>query len=192
MTTKLAVINLSLVYLGNPVVASLNIADPVINAMSLIYDNEKANLLSWHPWRFATKWADLALVSPQPDPVPNPKYQYVYELPYDYIQAYDTYYWQDYQIVGRQVLTNQNPPWRWGYIYDIPESNYPQYFVSALSHILASKSATLLTENAEIAKYWQQQADIQSMRAQNRDATAVPAVSIRDNPLLANHFYRGF
>ena len=117
---------------------------------------------------------------------------HVNTLPIDYIQAYDTYYWQDYQIVGRQVLTNQNPPWRWGYVYDIPESNYPQYFVAALSHTLAAKSATLLTENAEIAKYWQEQANIQSMRAQNRDATAVPAVSIRDNPLLANHFYRGF
>jgi len=192
MTTKLEIINQSLAYLGNPVVSTLNIADPVIHAMSIIYDTEKANLLAWHPWRFATKWATLALTAPQPDPIPNPRYQFAYDLPLDYIQAYDTYYWQDYQIVGRLILTSQNPPWMWGYIYNIPDDNYPQYFVAALSHTVAAKSATLLTENAEIAKYWQQQADIQNMRAQNRDATAVPAVSIRDNPMLANHFYRGF
>ena len=192
MTTKLEVINQALAYLGDPVVTTLNIANPVINAMSIIYDAEKANLLSWHPWRFATKWEKLIPVISPPNTPPNPRFQYAYELPLDYIQAYDTYFAADYQIVGKLVLSNQAPDWYWGYIYNIPESDFPVYFVLALSHILAAKSATVLTGNTAIAKYWGDQAMIQQMRAQNRDATAVSAVSVRDNPMLANHYYRGF
>ena len=189
MATKLSVINQALAYLGNPVVSTLNIADPVINALSQIYDAEKLNLLSFHPWRFATKWAQLV---PSSATSPYPHYAYAYELPLDYITAYNTYFWADYQIVGQLILSNQNPPWLWGYIYDVNETDYPGYFTLAMSHQIAAKSATLLTENPEIAKYWQEQATVQNMRAQNRDATAVPATAIKDNPLLANHYYRGF
>lgn len=189
MATKLDIINQAYAYLGNPMINTLNIADPVVNAMSQIYDAEKLNLLSFHPWRFATKWAELQ-VSPQPPSYP--KWGFSYELPQDYITAYNTYYWADYEIVGQNVYTNNNPPWLWGYIYDASPTVFPGYFVLALSHQIAAKSATLLTENPEIAKYWQEQALIQNMRAQNRDASAVTAVAIKDNPLLANHYYRGF
>ncbi len=189
MATKLEVINQAFAYLGNPVISTLNIADPVVNAMSLIYDAEKLNLLSFHPWRFATKWATL---QPSPTAPSHPRLQHSYDLPQDYITAYNTYFWADYEIVGEKVFSNQGPPWLWGYIYDVSESLYPGYFTLALSHQLAAKSATLLTENPEIAKYWQEQALIQNMRAQNRDASAVTAVAIKDNPLLADHYYRGF
>jgi|ETNmetMinimDraft_31_1059906.scaffolds.fasta_scaffold35854_1 hypothetical protein len=189
MTTKLDVINQALAYLGNPVINTLNIADPVVNAMSQIYDAEKLNLLSFHPWRFATKWATLQQSVTGPT---YPKWGFSYDLPGDYITAYNTYFWCDYEIVGQKVFTNQNPPWLWGYIHDASEQLYPGYFTLALSHQIAAKSATLLTENPEIAKYWQEQATIQNMRAQNRDASAVTSVAIVDNPLLATHYYRGF
>lgn len=189
MATKLEVINQALTYLGNPTVPALTVGDPVVNAMSLIYDAEKPNLLAWHPWRFATKWETLIVASV---PSPVPKWQYAYDLPDDYIQAWDTYFWANYTIIGKLILSNTNPPWMWSYVFNVPESAYPAYFTLALSHTIAAKSATLLTENPEIAKYWEQQASIQTIRAQNRDGTAVTAQSVRDNPMLANHFFRGF
>jgi len=189
MASKLEIINQALTYLGNPTVPGLTVGDPVVNAMSLIYDAEKPNLLAWNPWRFATKWEQLTISA---TPTPYPKFQYAYNLPTDYIQAVDTYYWENYNIVGPLILANISPPWLWGYVYNVPESAFPDYFTLALSHTIAAKSATLLTENPEIAKYWQQQASIQTLRAQNRDGTAVPAQSIRDNPMLANHFFRNF
>jgi hypothetical protein len=188
MTSKLDVINQALSYLGNPMVPSLLAGDPVISAMSQIYDAEKPNLLSWHPWRFATKWEELV---PSTTPSPYPRFRYSYDLPADYIQAFDTYYWENYNIVGRHVLANTGPPWKWGYIFDVPDTLFPQYFTLALSHTVAAKAATLLTENPEVAKYWAQQASVQTIRAQNRDGTAVPAQNIRDNPMLGSHFFRG-
>lgn len=182
--------NQALAYLGNPPVPTVNTADPVINAMSVIYDCEKSNLLAWHPWRFATKWKELILTNPQPPTPADPYLQNSYDMPVDYVQALDVYPWSNYNIMGDFFLTNQQPGFKLQYVFDIPDGNYPQYFASALSHTLAAKSATLLTENSGIADYWQKRADIQCLKAQNRDSTAVPAQTIRDNPLLAAHWFR--
>ena len=185
MATKLEIINAALAYLGNPSVNTLNLANQVVATMSSIYDQMLPDMLSTHPWRFAMKWETLVQL---PDDPTDPHWNYSYQLPGDYIQAYDTYPWGNYTIVtDRIVWANINPPWKWGYVASVNEGLFPPYFTKLMSYGLASECAMLVTETPQIAQYWDGKTAQQRVLAQNRDSTAQPNPVIRDNRLWARH-----
>lgn len=186
MATKLEIINYALAYLGNPPVNTLDLNNTVVQAMSSIYDQQLPDVLASHPWRFALKWAELIQDTSTPE---DPRWNYAYQLPGDYIQAYQSYPWANYTIVtDRIVWTNINPPFKWGYIANVSEGLFPPYFSKLMSYVLAAESAMLITENVEIAQYWEQKAMVQKVSAQNRDSTSQPNEVIKDQRLWSRHF----
>ena len=186
MATKLDIINTALSYLGNNQVNTLDLSNPVLQAMSSIYDQLKPDFLAGHPWRFAMKWEELNLDPTVPE---DPRYQYVYQLPPDYIQAWETYPWGNYQIfTDKLVYSNIVAPWRWSYVASITETMFPPYFTKLMSYGVAAECAMLVTENSGIASYWEAKTNKQRVVAQNRDFTAQPNPTIRDNRLWAWHF----
>ena len=185
MATKLEIINSTLAYLGNPPVNTLNVANAVVQALSSLYDQILPDVLACHPWHFALKWQELV---EDPTPPLDPKWGYAYLLPGDYIQAWDTYPWGNYTIVtGKVIWSNINPPWKWGYIATVNEGLFPPYFVKLMAYALAADGAMMVTENPDVAQYWEGKASQQRVIAQNRDFTAQPNPVIRDNRLWARH-----
>jgi hypothetical protein len=98
MATKLEIINYALAYLGNPPVNTLDLSNTVVQAMSSIYDQQLPDVLASHPWRFALKWAELIQDTSTPE---DPRWNYAYQLPGDYIQAYQSYPWANYTEIAQ-------------------------------------------------------------------------------------------
>ena len=186
MATKLEIINTALSYLGNLQVNTLDLTNPILASMSKIYDLIKPDELAGHPWHFAMKWVVLTQDPASPE---DPNYGFTYHLPPDYIQAWNTYPGSNYTIISdKLVYANNAPPWKWLYVADVLESMFPSYFTKLLSLCLASECALVVTENPSIAQYWEAKANSQRVIARNRDYTAQPNPSIRDNQLWAWHF----
>lgn len=186
MATKLEIINTALSYLGNVQVNTLDISNPVIQAMSTIYDTMKPDELAGHPWHFALTWKTLDQDPATPD---DPRFNFAYYLPVDYVQAWNTYPAGNYEIITEKTIySNINPPWKWLYVANVDEGLYPSYFSKLMALSLAAESAMLVTENTQIAQYWEQKANAQRVIARNRDFTAQPNPVVRDNPLWSNHF----
>ena len=186
MATKLEIINSALTYLGNPPVNTLNLSNQVVQALSALYDQLKPDILAGHPWHFALKWTELVEDPSTPE---DPKWNYAYQLPPDYIQAWDTYPWGNYTIVTNKIVwSNINPPWKWGYVAQVNEGLFPSYFVKLMALSLAAEGAMLVTENPNVAQYWDEKALQQRLIAQNRDSTAQPNPIIRDNRIWSSHF----
>jgi|GEM_PF-3230981 hypothetical protein len=189
MATKLQIINNALTFLGNNPVATLNLQNTVLQAMSSIYDLILPDIMAGHPWHFALRWEQL--VEDPTEPL-NPRWNYSYHLPADYIQAWNTYPYGNYNIVyGKYIWANVSPPWKWGYIGTVSEAEFPGYFNLLLSYALASECALLVTENPNIATYWQQKASQQRVIAQNRDYTAQPNPTLISNPVWNSHWIPG-
>jgi len=186
MTTKLDIVNTALSYLGALPVNNLDVANPVIQGMSQIYDRALPDELAGHPWVFALKWDTL---TENPAPPEDITYEYTYYLPEDYILAWNTYPIGNYSIITNElVYSNTGPPWKWLYVHNVNEGQFPGYFSKLMSLVLAAESAMLVTENGNTASYWDQKAGYQRVIARNRDFTSQPNPAIRDNPLWSNHY----
>ena len=189
MTTKLQIINNALTFLGNQPVATLNLQNTVVQAMSSLYDLILPDIMASHPWHFALRWEELV---EDPTPPLNPRWTYSYHLPVDYIQAWKSYPVGNYNIVySKLIWSNISPPWKWGYIGSVSEGEFPGYFSLLMSYALAAEAAMLVTENPNIAAYWQGKASQQRVIAQNRDYTAQPNPSFVSNPIWNSHWVPG-
>ena len=186
MTTKLQIINNALTFLGNQPVATLNLQNTVVQSMSSIYDLILPDIMASHPWHFALKWVELVQ---DPTPPEIDTWTYSYHLPVDYIQSWNFYPLGNFTIVHDKLIwTNMSPPWKWGYIGTVSEGDFPGYFALLMSYALTAESAMLVTENPQIAQYWEGKASQQRVIAQNRDFTAQPNPSIATNRMWSSHW----
>ena len=186
MTTKLEIINNAFIQLGDDQVTTFDTSNPVVAAFSRIYDRVKDKTLSLHPWSFALKWKELLQQDLKPD---DPRYQYCYHLPADYIQFWQSYPGLvDYQINRDKVYANIGSAFKWQYTADVPEGIFPGYFTDAIISAVAAKGALLKTENPNLSSIISQQAEKDLAIAMNRDATQSPSVQIQDMPMWTRHF----
>jgi hypothetical protein len=183
MATKLEIVNLALIELGENPVNTFDVANDIVQSMSVMYDSLADVELGNHIWHFALKWETLIEAPGSP---PIKLYRHQYYLPADYIQAYDTYPWGDYNIAtGNLVYSNNRPGWQWQYVAKVNEQEFPVYFADYLAAALAARCAMLVTQNGQIAMDAAKNAMARGIQAKVRDAKAVPSRQVRSDPILA-------
>lgn len=187
MASQLSIINSALNYLGNPSVATLDATNPIIGAMMHMYSSLSADLLSSHPWTFAMKWEPLIL---QSSSSPIDRFNYTWNMPANIVRVWETYPNTNYEICQRDVYSNISQDWKWRSVYNVGEGSWSDGFVRFITFSLAAESAILITENANLAQYWEQKAANQKALARYIDSQNQPSGVIQDQPLLYS-FYQG-
>lgn len=110
-------------------------------------------LLRSHPWNFAISYATLAAPDPLPDNIFD--YDYVYELPANYMRAigtdlYDSDDWEE--IEGRYIVSNVSSM-KLKFIKKVTDvTKFDDNFIEALAWKLADEICFPLTGNASRAK----------------------------------------
>lgn len=88
VTSEVQIMNGALIKLGAERITAATDANNRARLVNERYSHVRDALLASHPWRFATAYAALALVSPTPDDVFD--YDYVFQLPSDCARVFQT------------------------------------------------------------------------------------------------------
>jgi hypothetical protein len=124
MASKVEIANRALQLLGAKSITSLTENSRNAQAMNRAYESVKLAELRKHPWNFAIKRAQLAANATAPlftkaNSFPLPA-DWVRLLPTD---PEDNMNDLDWQIEGRNILTNDDAPLNIRYIYDVTDPN---------------------------------------------------------------------
>jgi len=117
-----------------------------------IYDLTLETLLMEHPWSFAQKRADLAVVDE--DPAFTDDYMtIVYQKPTDLLRVnFVNNKAAIFKVEGDRILSNTSDlAIKYTYINDIPQTYSPD-FVTALAYLLASEMAFSITNSRSLAE----------------------------------------
>ena len=150
----------ALLMLGAKPISSFTEGTDESSIADRLYADVRDQAISIYPWSFAFKKTQLARLVD----APNSQFKYAYQLPSDRIEAPRAVYYansigiptiNDYQIMGDQLLTNQEEIWV-DYKYSVPEYSMPSYFIQLLKYMMAWHLALPITDQTEKAQYWQQ------------------------------------
>lgn len=189
MATKIEIVNIALVGLGQPPINDLSDDNPAIVGVSNMYDEIIDDCFASHPWKFAMATETL-LVNPA-EPATE-LYSTTFNLPAGFIQTWNTFPQNfNYIIQGNLVYANAPDDWKWTFIKNVSPALFPQYFTLFVAYKLAAEVAMMITQDMNIAQYWAMRADKQLFKAQNRDATQQPNDVIQFNPYWADQYYGG-
>lgn len=166
----------ALVQLGAHPIASFNEETTEAHVAAQLYPLTMRTLLSSYPWRFALKQASLArLLTP-----PASDFRYAYALPADCVRVLSAGRsvrgsGLNYRIAGGALHTDSETVML-TYITQPDESDFPAFFVSALTARLAAAFALPLTESTNRTDYLRKIAaeEVQSARLIDSQQ-AVPA-----------------
>jgi hypothetical protein len=141
--------NSALLKIGSERINSLGDDNKRAIACNEQWEKVRDEVLSDHPWNFATKRAALA----QLDSTPAWGYAYEFQLPDDCLRVIGTQYpGQDYKIEGRKVLTDETEL-NILYIYRNEEPAYwSPKFCEAMALRLASDLAYHIAQSATLAQ----------------------------------------
>ena len=155
MASEVSICNHALALLGAQAITSLD--DPTTQAQlcKRLYPVMRDDVLSLHPWSFATKIVKLSKLT---DP-PNSPYSNAFQLPLDMIRLLDVssggsfpeeYVFDDYSVAGETICADEDDLWI-KYIQRVEDpAVYPPYFSSALGVKLASELALPIVESREL------------------------------------------
>lgn len=177
MASKLSIINQSLILMGESAIADLTL--PVGIIANTLYETTKDSMLSDHRWRFAVKKA--ALVAAAGSPVNE--WSYHFTLPTDMILLIRTYPGSHYEIFENKLLTNSASV-SIDYVFDPGENKYPEYFLRALTHQLASDMALAVTNDKTLSQLMDQKASSYLSIAKHKDSQGRPSSAIQSRPYL--------
>jgi hypothetical protein len=166
--TKLGVLSLALVRLGENPISSLESTDPIVNQASEIYDLHKVTALSEHPWRFALRFRQLAALSNKGSSY-TPDYTYAYQVPNEALQVRGLHSRNQFEIFKGELYTNDNPA-KLLYIEDVDEADMPEYFRLALSFRVSSELAFTIIEDQQQQQWLAAQADKHFKKARRIDS----------------------
>ena len=157
MSSSVDISNQALLMLGAQPIVSFDDQTVEANALQVLYEPAKAQVLRSYPWRCATKNATLAQLAG--DPIP-PEWSYAFALPDDSLRILGVYSLDQvrseaaWTLEGRSILTRQaNVAAR--YVYDIEEPLLDGHVEMALAAKLALDLSYTLTgsNNRETAMY---------------------------------------
>lgn len=178
-TSKTAIANLALRHLKTDPVISIDPPDAGSKEASAAadwYDQARLDTLEAHPWRFASKRANL----PADSAAPLFEWTKKYELPDDYVRLrYIGDNWRnpvtEYDIEDGYILCDETSPLPVVYVYDFKiTSKFSPKFVTAMSYKLAAFMAYELTGNANL---------VEAMEAQfERAITQASSVAGQNRP----------
>lgn len=127
-----------------PIDAFSDNGDPGVVAERL-YEPTKNDLLSRHPWRFATKKGQLSRLVETPEN----EWRYQFQLPSDRLSAIDTAFqsgesyvppFTDYDLYADKLFANVEAIWV-DYRVCVDETKFPAWFRNLLVYALAAKFA---------------------------------------------------
>ena len=154
MATEVGIANRALQLLGAKSITSLTDDSTNARAVNLAYEPVKLSELRKHVWNFAVARASLAASSTAPlftktNSFPLPS-DFLRLLPQDPEDLTNTL---DWQIEGRNIVTNDSDPLEIRYIYDVTDPNeMDPLFREAFSAKLAESICEQLTQsNTKIA-----------------------------------------
>jgi hypothetical protein len=175
----------------NPINSYLN-GPPPITSMSTIYDNLKKTFLCTNQWRFSMKTQLLNRLNVDSD---YPDYQYVYQIPSDCLQIIRVSIGPNQSIkyfdrLGDKIYCNFQQDVYLLYTWNCTEDMFPPYFDTALSLQLAASCAFLFTEQTDIKRDVQQDADnayiiacsVDSSQHPPLDQVSYPSIDVRNYP----------
>jgi len=155
--SELDVVNQALSLIGKPAVTNTSDSPQAFlmaNRLQLL----KPDILLETIWNFAREYVsnDTPLVNNF-----TPEYPYTYQLPYNY-GRFDRLAWPNvgatnYEITDGLLLCNARPITYYYVVNDAAYSTLTSSAVLALAHLVASKTALVLTNNINLTKYLEEQ-----------------------------------
>lgn len=183
MTSKLEIINLALLEIGDTKLENINETGAGAISARSFYDLVVNSIFSSeYTWRFADKKANLARSATPPLDSPesnetlgNYGFRYAYQLPADYLKVWKVNGGRHdrFEIVGDKIFTDQRELVL-DYTRRTPESTWPPYFQSAVVYALAARIAMPVTENSNLRQQLEQLAEIEIKKARTTDARNRP------------------
>lgn len=176
MASEVSICNVALLRLGHDTITSLSDATRGARVMNGLYAETRDSLLRSHPWNFAVRRVDLALLSD----TPTFEFAYQFALPDDCLKVIRT---EDeaagsayeYRIEGlsdgSRVLLYDSDTCGLEYIAQVTDPNQMDVsFRDAFAARLAAEACMLLTDNATLAKNLWDAAELKLRMAMTADA----------------------
>lgn len=180
MASKIDIISNALILIGDNPINSLTDPGFAQTVGANLYDSIAEFELSKFRWSFAQRKAVLALTTETPK---DQEWRYIYQLPTDLISIYKVYPNTNFEIIGKKLHTNGNPV-TIQYTANVPESEWPPYFVKMMEYALAKDFATSIRDNASARQEMSQEYVVASRMARNTDSQGRTQVAIQSNPFV--------
>lgn len=161
---------------------------------SQLYETTVQDILSCHPWRFATNYTQLSRLVDVPDGRYGAAYQvptnspdvlsvnsvWVNRRPIDFDRFEDNIHCDASE--ADTVLMEA--------VYRVDEQFWPAYFVKQMQYELASLFAESVAQKTDLADYFGKKAEQHMMKAKHRDSQGRSAVKIETSRLVQRRFSR--
>lgn len=185
-TTDISICSAALTRIGAQPMSGFDDGDTAAAVAAANYPIVAENALSEYRWRFATKNFTLNLL----DETPDLPWTQAWEWPADALLIHTVIDSQgnqvSYEIQGTQILTTSASDPEVIYAYAVEESAWPPYFVELITCRMAAIFAAGVAEKADLAKLWEERAEIQYRRARNADSQQQTAARLPVGNLIAN------
>lgn len=181
MPSSIDIASNALLLVGDNAISSFEDAGAGAQVAASLYPEIKKELLSEHPWSFATKKQRLNRLSQAPDELTD--YKYAFQLPTDLIRLWSLDKHINYEIVGNLLYSNEKQLLA-TYIYDVDEVNLPPHFVKLLLYALAEVFSIPIAESEAKSQLYEGKTIRQKGKAMNIDSQGRPQQSIIDSPLI--------
>jgi hypothetical protein len=181
MASKIDLISNALILIGDVSINDLTGNDRRKNVARNLYPNIVKNELTKHRWGFATKKAQLSLLTALPI---DPEWARSYELPADLLTLIKLYPNINYQVYGSQVYCNYDQALYCDYIYDVVESEWPVYFSKMIEYALARDFSTSIRDSSASRGEMAAEYENASRMARFTDSQQHPQTPIQRHPLI--------
>lgn len=182
---KLAIINLAFNKLNKSSVNDLTnsgvFADSASNGFDLLYPS----VIASKSWRFATK---IQLLNLLPETPPIGWWNYILQIPSDYLAAVRTYPVVDFQIYeNSKMYTNCQEVWlEYRFLPEV--TRLPAYFVHYFAIIISAWYADTVAEDEKLSAKLLAEAQDQLGEALFTDSQSHPIHAMGLNPLIQSRF----
>jgi hypothetical protein len=182
MASKIDLISNALILIGDLPINTLTGNSRAQIVASNLYDTIVKNELTRTRWGFARAKAQLSLTTETP--LGN-DYKSIYQLPTDLLLLIKVEPSTRYQILGDKIYCNLKQAMYCDYIYNAPESEWPEYFAKLIQYALAKDFATSIRDSAAARAEMSQEYLNASADAMSRDAQQYPQTPMTYQPFIA-------
>lgn len=190
-TSDLTVINAAATRTGNDPVTALSSDGGPVAALALNnYEDAVKAELSLHPWKRATKIAQLDRLDPDEEGEPPEPWTAAYQLPNDLVEIRTVKvsgYPIAYEVHGDTILCDaaQDSEVILHYVWRAPESEWPPWFREGMTRRMEAMFLRGIGERHSQAAERDKEADASFALARNRDSQSQTARDPAISPTLA-------